>query len=112
MITSIWAVRKIVKEINEPNDELKKIVKQHSEALDRDNKRLNKNDEDMKMILEVLYVTLEHQITGNHNNDMEATRKKTKRIFNTTLVETKGVAFCYPYFFDLKGENYASEQEI
>ncbi len=76
MITSIWAVRKIVKEINEPNDELKKIVKRHSEALDRDNQRLNKTDEDMKMILEVLYVTLEHQITGNHNNDMEATRKK------------------------------------
>lgn len=76
MITSIWAVRKIVKEINEPNDELKKIVKQHSEALERDNKRLNKNDEDMKMILEVLYVTLEHQLTGNHVNDMEKTKQK------------------------------------
>lgn len=76
LIASIWAVFKIGKEINKPNDELRQTVESHSEMLDRDNKRLNKNDEDMKMILEVLYVTMEHQITGNHVHDMEETKKK------------------------------------
>ncbi len=82
LVTSIWAVFKIVKEINKPNEELKVLVDKHSEMLDNDNKRLNKTDEDMKMILRSLYVILEHEATGNHVHDME----KTKEELNDYLI--------------------------
>lgn len=82
LVTSIWAVFKIVKEINKPNEELKVLVDKHSEMLDNDNKRLNKTDEDMKMILRSLYAILEHETTGNHVHDME----KTKEELNDYLI--------------------------
>lgn len=40
LITGIWGVVKIIKEVKKPNDDLKETVRKHEEWLSRDNERI------------------------------------------------------------------------
>lgn len=73
-IASIWGMVKIIKELKKPSDDLKKLVKQHSELLDNDNRRLQKIDESHKMTMQCLLVMLNHEITGNGIENMKEIR--------------------------------------
>jgi hypothetical protein len=74
LITSVWAVFKIIREINKPNDDLKKTVEQHSVALDNDNKRLKQLDDDNRMILQSLLVIVNHSIDNNGIDKLKEAR--------------------------------------
>ena len=39
LITALWGVWKIIKEIKKPEDDLKEIVERHEKLLDNDNNR-------------------------------------------------------------------------
>lgn len=74
IVTAVWGVWKIIKELREPNDELKRTVKKHSEILDRDNVRLKEIESSNRMILQSLLVLINHNITGNSIDKMKTIR--------------------------------------
>lgn len=73
-IGSIWAVYKIVKELNQPKKELEEKVKKHDELLDRDNNRLKEVEESNKIICKSMLVLINHEITGNGIEKMKQAR--------------------------------------
>lgn len=74
LITSLWGVWKIVKELKKPNDDLKKKVDDHDKLLDNDNKRLKEIEDSNRMILQCLLVIINHDITGNGIEKMKTAR--------------------------------------
>lgn len=76
LITALWGVWKIVKEVKKPNNDLKAEVEKHSHLLDEDNRRLKEVEESMKMTLQSLLVIINHDITGNGIEKMKETRDK------------------------------------
>lgn len=76
LITALWGVWKIVKEVKKPNNDLKAEVAKHTELLDGDNKRLKEVEESNKMILQCLLVIINHDITGNGLEKMKEARDK------------------------------------
>ena len=74
LLTAIWGVWKIVKEIKKPNDDLKEKVTEHDMLLDNDGKRLARIEESNKMTLQCLLVIINHEITGNGIEKMKAAR--------------------------------------
>lgn len=73
-IAAVWGVWKIVKELKKPNDDLKATVQQHTEALDKDNKRLSDIESSDRMILRCMLVIINHDITGNGIENLKTTR--------------------------------------
>lgn len=76
LITAVWGVYKIVKELKKPNENLKEEVARHSQLLDTDNERLNDIEESNRMVLQSLLVIINHEITGNGIEKMKDTRDK------------------------------------
>ena len=76
LITGLWGVWKIVKEIKKPNEDLRGKVKDHDKLLDNDNKRLKTIEESNKMILQCLLVIINHDITGNGIERMKEAREE------------------------------------
>ena len=74
LLTAIWGVWKIVKEIKKPNDDLKEKVTEHDMLLDNDDKRLASIKKKNKMTLQCLLVIINHEITGNGIEKMKAAR--------------------------------------
>ena len=74
LLTAIWGVWKIVKEMKKPNDDLKEKVSEHDMLLDNDDKRLASIEESNKMTLQCLLVIINHEITGNGIEKMKAAR--------------------------------------
>lgn len=74
LITALWGVWKIVKELKKPNDDLKHTVENHQHLLDNDNKRLKEIEDSNKMILQCLLVIINHDITGNGIDKMKQAR--------------------------------------
>ena len=74
LLTAIWGVWKIVKEIKKPNDDLKEKVTEHDMLLDNDDRRLASIEESNKMTLQCLLVIINHEITGNGIEKMKAAR--------------------------------------
>lgn len=74
LITALWGVWKIVKEVRKPNEDLKKQVKKHDNLLDSDNRRLKDIEESNKMTLQCLLVIINHNITGNGIEKLKETR--------------------------------------
>ena len=74
LLTAIWGVWKIVKEMKKPNDDLKEKVAEHDMLLDKDGKRLARIEESNKMTLQCLLVIINHEITGNGIEKMKAAR--------------------------------------
>lgn len=76
LITALWGIWKIVKEIKKPNEDLKSTVAAHEKLLDNDNKRLKMIEDSNKMILQCLLVIINHDITGNGIEKMKEAREE------------------------------------
>ena len=76
LITALYGVYKIVKEIRKPNEDLKAEVNKHTRLLDTDNVRLKEVEDSNKMILQCLLVIINHDITGNGIDKLKDTRDK------------------------------------
>ena len=74
LITALWGVWKIIKEVRKPNDDLKAKVEKHDKLLDTDNCRLKEVEDSNKMILQCLLVIINHDITGNGIDKLKSTR--------------------------------------
>lgn len=74
LVTALWGIWKIVKEIKKPNDDLKVQVAKHDQLLDNDNKRLRTIEESNRMTLQCLLVIINHEITGNGIEKMKTAR--------------------------------------
>lgn len=74
LVTTLWGLWKIVKELKKPNEDLKSTVAKHETLLDNDNKRLKEIEESNKMILQCLLVIINHDITGNGIDKMKEAR--------------------------------------
>ena len=74
LITALWGVYKIVKELKKPNEDLKTKVEKHDRLLDDDNERLKDVEQSNKMILQCLLVIINHDITGNGIEKMKNCR--------------------------------------
>lgn len=74
LVTALYGVWKIVKEMKKPGDDLKETVEKHSQRLDKDNRRLEEVEESNQMILKCLYAILNHEITGNDVDKLTARR--------------------------------------
>ena len=74
IVGGIWGIWKIIKELRKPNEDLRLIVKKHSELLDNDNRRLKNSEETNRKILQCLLVIINHEITGNGIDTMKETR--------------------------------------
>lgn len=79
LITALWGVYKIVKEIKKPSKDLQQTVDKHSKLLDSDNVRLKEVEESNKMILQCLLVIINHDITGNGIENLKTTRDKLQQ---------------------------------
>lgn len=76
LITALYGVYKIVKELRKPNEDLKAEVSKHTRLLDADNVRLKEVEESNKMILQCLLVIINHDVTGNGIDKLKDTRDK------------------------------------
>ena len=76
LITALWGVWKIVKEIKKPNDDLKYKIKKHDQLLMNDDARLKEIEVSNKMILQCLLVIINHDITGNGIDKLKSTREE------------------------------------
>ena len=76
LITALWGVWKIVKEIKKPNDDLKSKIKKHDHLLMNDDARLKEIEVSNKMILQCLLVIINHDITGNGIDKLKSTREE------------------------------------
>lgn len=74
LITALWGIWKIIKELKKPNEDLKSTVAKHDLLLDNDNKRLKEIEDSNKMILQCLLVIINHDITGNGIDKMKTAR--------------------------------------
>lgn len=111
LITGIWGVVKIVKEIKKPSNDLHDLVEHHDYLLKKDNQRLeklesvslqivsetNSHDDDIKeiikslkdaeetnkIVLKSLFVIINHDITNNGIDKL----KETLNELNSYLVE-------------------------
>lgn len=76
LVTALWGVWKIIKEVKKPNANLKETVAKHDMLLDNDNKRLKAIEDSNKMILQSLLVIINHDITGNGIEKMKEAREE------------------------------------
>ena len=73
-IAAIWGVVKIVKELKKPSDDLKAKVDEHDKLLKNDNERLKEIEQSNKMILNCMFVLINHDLTGNGIDKMKEAR--------------------------------------
>ena len=74
LVTALWGIWKIIKELKKPNDDLKKTVERHDRLLNSDDERLKAIEDSNKMMLQCLLVIINHNITGNGIDKMKETR--------------------------------------
>lgn len=74
LVTAIYGVYKIVKELKKPSSDVKKKVEEHERILTSDDTRLKEIEESNKMMLQSLLVIINHNITGNGVDKMKEIR--------------------------------------
>lgn len=74
LIASIWGVIKIIREIKKPSEDLKTKVDHHDELLNNDNERLKDIEQSNKLILNCMFVLINHDLTGNGIDKMKEAR--------------------------------------
>lgn len=74
LVTAIWAVYKIYKEIKKPNDYIQTMIKNHDEKLETEDTRLKKQEETNRMILQCMLDLINHEITGNSIDKLKERR--------------------------------------
>ena len=87
--TGVW-IRKLLKPLTKPLEDIKKEVSNHATFLDRDKKEISLlkdqnavNTKTIHLLLEVNLAILEHLETGNATNKMAESKKKIQ----TFLIE-------------------------
>lgn len=74
IVTALWGVWKIIKEIKKPGEDLAEKVRLHDELLKKDDGRLDEMEASNKLILQCLLIIINHDITGNGIEKMKETR--------------------------------------
>lgn len=92
IITSIWGVVKIVKEIKKPSDDLKETVNRHSQLLNNDNERLKAIEVFVKLQGEVNKKIDEHtQTLAEHNEKLEADKQRGNLMLKANIAILDGL---------------------
>ena len=74
LVAALWGIWLIVKEIKKPGSDLKRKVEEHDRLLNSDDNRLKDIEESNRMMLQSLFVIINHNITGNGIEKMKETR--------------------------------------
>lgn len=80
IILSLWAVYKVVLEIQEPRKALEKQVETLDKWHREDHERIKDMEEQQKLMLKSLYLLIEHEITGNGITDFKTIKSDIERI--------------------------------
>lgn len=92
IITSVWGVVKIVKEIKKPSDDLKETVNRHSQLLNNDNERLKAIEVFVKLQGEVNKKIDEHtQTLAEHNEKLEADKQRGNLMLKANIAILDGL---------------------
>lgn len=92
IITSIWGVVKIIKEIKKPSDDLKETVNRHSQLLNNDNERLKAIEVFVKLQGEVNKKIDEHtQTLVEHNEKLEADKQRGNLMLKANIAILDGL---------------------
>lgn len=92
IITSIWGVVKIVKEIKKPSDDMKETVNHHSQLLNNDNERLKAIEVFIKLQGEVNKKIDEHtQTLVEHNEKLEADKQRGNLMLKANIAILDGL---------------------
>lgn len=92
IITSVWGVVKIVKEIKKPSDDLKETVNRHSQLLNNDNERLKAIEVFIKLQGEVNRKIDEHtQTLAEHNEKLEADKQRGNLMLKANIAILDGL---------------------
>lgn len=92
IITSIWGVVKIVKEIKKPSNDLKETVNRHSQLLNNDNERLKAIEVFVKLQGEVNKKIDEHtQTLVEHNEKLEADKQRGNLMLKANIAILDGL---------------------
>jgi hypothetical protein len=71
-------ISKIIDKQKKPDKDRDAMIKKHSDQLDNDNKRLQKLEEDDRLILESLLALMSHELDGNHTDELRKVHDKLK----------------------------------
>ncbi len=92
IITSVWGVVKIIKEIKKPSDDLKETVNRHSQLLNNDNERLKAIEVFVKLQGEVNKKIDEHtQTLAEHNEKLEADKQRGNLMLKANIAILDGL---------------------
>lgn len=92
IITSVWGVVKIVKEIKKPSNDLKETVNRHSQLLNNDNERLKAIEVFVKLQGEVNKKIDEHtQTLVEHNEKLEADKQRGNLMLKANIAILDGL---------------------
>lgn len=80
LILSLWAVYKVLIEIQEPRKALEKKVETLDNWHREDHERIKDMEEQQKLMLKSLYLLIEHEITGNGITDFKNIKNEIERI--------------------------------
>ena len=79
LITALGGIYKKFKEIVKPSNDLRKKVDRHDELLREENDKLKEVEASNKMILQSMFVIVNHEITGNGIEQMKKTRSDLEK---------------------------------
>lgn len=79
-VLSLWAVYKVLIEIQEPRKALEKKVETLDKWHREDHDRMKKMEEQQKLMLKSLYLLIEHEITGNGITDFKEIKSEIERV--------------------------------
>lgn len=80
LVLSIWAVYKVIIEIQEPRKALEKQVETLEGWHKEDHERIKVMEEQNRLMLKSLYLLIEHEITGNGITDFKSIKTDIERI--------------------------------
>lgn len=74
IVTGVFGVWKIIKELRKPKEDLKAKVEEHEQYLKNNHSRLKEVEASNKMILQCLLIIINHDISGNGIDKLKETR--------------------------------------
>ena len=79
LVLSLWAVYKVLIEIQEPRKALEKKVETLDKWHREDHDRIKEMEEQQRLMLKSLYLLIEHEITGNGIVDFKEIKSEIER---------------------------------
>lgn len=80
LVLSLWAVYKVLIEIQEPRKALEKKVETLDKWHREDHDRIREMEEQQRLMLKSLYLLIEHEITGNGIVDFKDIKTEIERV--------------------------------